>query len=183
MRKTTLWLVVVIAVSTPATAQKVTIDYAHEFDFSMVETFEYVRTPETNAADEVTDSRIKNAIIRELFEGGLNSASSNPDLCVTYHLITEENSVDDTTSFGYGGFYGGWGPWGGGMGTATTIASTPTEATLVVDAYEPDGKTMVWRATGTVAAKAKPEKQQKQINKILARLGKKWDKILDGAGK
>ena len=181
MKKLTLLFVLAVA-STSALAQKITIDYAHEFDFSLVETFEYVRTEESNASDELTDNRIKNAIIRELFEGGLNSASSNPDLYVTYHMTTKENTVYNTTSFGYGGFYGGWGPWGGGMG-ATTIASTYIEGTLIIDAYEPDGKKMLWRGTGTVKSTAKPEKQQEQIIKILSKLGKKWDKILAGQGK
>ena len=31
--------------------------------------------------------------------------------------------------------------------------------------------------------KAKPEKQAQQIDKILAKLGDKWDKILAGQGK
>lgn len=182
MRKLFTLLCFLAVASTPALAQKITIDYAHEFDFSLVETFEYVRTAESNAPDELTDNRIKNAIIRELFEGGLNSASSDPDLYVTYHLTTSANTVYDTTSFGYGGFYGGWGPWGGGMGSATTTASTYTEGTLIIDAYAPDGKKMVWRGTGTVTVKSKPEKQQKQIKKILAKLGKKWGKILAGKG-
>lgn len=183
MRKIVPLLVIMIVASVPAFAQKITIDYAHEFDFSVVKTFEYVRTPETNAPDEITDNRIKNAIIRELAEGGLHSASSDPDLFVTYHMTTKENTVYNTTSFGYGGFYGGWGPWGGGMGSATTTASTYTVGTLIVDAYDPDEKTMVWRGTGKVTVKAKPEKQQKQINQILAKLGKKWGKILAGQGK
>ena len=84
MRRTIPLLIAMLAASSPAVAQKTAIDYAHEFDFSLVETFEYVRTEETNAPDELTDNRIKNAIIRELFEGGLNSASSDPDLYVTY---------------------------------------------------------------------------------------------------
>ena len=57
------------------------------------------------------------------------------------------------------------------------------EDTLIVDAYEPAGKTMVWRGTGAVKSTAKPEKRQKQIIKILSKLGKKWDKILAGQGK
>ena len=183
VRKIVPLLVIMIVVSVPALAQKITIDYAHEFDFSLVETFEYVRTAESNAPDEITDNRIKAAIIRELFEGGLHSASSDPDLFVTYHMTTKENTVYNTTSFGYGGFYGGWGPWGGGMGSATTTASTYTEGTLIIDAYEPDGKKMLWRGTGTVKSTAKPEKQQEQIIKILSKLGKKWDKILAGQGK
>jgi hypothetical protein len=183
MNKTALLLLVTIAASTPAAAQKITIDYAHEFDFSSVETFQYVRTAESNAPDALTDNRIKNAIIRELFQGGLHSASSNPDLFVTSHLTTKENTVYNTTSLGYGGVEGGWGPWGVGMGTATATATTYTEGTLIVDAYAPDGKKMVWRGTGTVKVKSKPEKQQKQIDKILAKLGRKWARILAGQGR
>ena len=41
----------------------------------------------------------------------------------------------------------------------------------------------VWRGTGTVTIKKMPEKQAKQITKILYRLGKKWDKILKNEGK
>lgn len=183
VRKIVPLLVIMIVVSIPALAQKITIDYAHDFDFSSVETFQYVRTAESNAPDEITDNRIKNAIIRELFEGGLNSASSDPDLYVTYHLTSQENTVYNTTSFGYGGFHGGWGRWGGGMGTATTTASTYTEGTLIIDAYGPNEKKMIWRGTGTVTVKSKPEKQIKQIDKILDKLGKKLAKILAGKGK
>ena len=42
---------------------------------------------------------------------------------------------------------------------------------------------MIWRGAGTVTVKSKPEKQQKQIDKILDKLGKKWAKILAGKGK
>lgn len=181
----TLFFVLAIA-ATPALAQKITIDYAHDFDFSSVETFQYVDTKESNAPDELTGNRIKNAIIRELSEGGLQSVSSDPDLYVTYHLTSQENTVYNTTNFGYGGYHRGWRGWGGGMSTATTTASTYTEGTLIVDAYAPDDggeKKMVWRGTGTVTVKSKPEKQQKQIDNILDKLGKKWAKILAGKGK
>lgn len=185
--KMTVQLFVVLALaSPPAVAQKITIDYAHEFDFSSVETFQYVRTQESNAPDDLTDNRIKNAIIRELAEGGLHSASSDPDLYITYHLSSKESTVYNTTSLGYGGFHGGWGAWGGGMGSATTTARAYTEGTLIIDAYAADEageKKMVWRGTGTVTVKSKPEKQQKQIDKILNKLGKRWHKILAGKGK
>jgi len=42
---------------------------------------------------------------------------------------------------------------------------------------------MVWRGTGTVTVKSKPDKQIKQVDKILRKLGKKWDKIHAGKGK
>jgi hypothetical protein len=69
------------------------------------------------------------------------------------------------------------------MGSSTTTESNYTEGTLIIDAYEPGDKKMVWRGTGTVTVKAKPEKQAQQIDKILAKLGDKWDKILAGQGK
>ena len=182
--KSSLTLLFVLAIAaTPSLAQKITIDYAHDFDFSSVETFQYVDTKESDAPDELTNNRIKNAIIRELSEGGLHSVSSEPDLYITYHQTSKENTVYNTTSFGYGGFHGGWGCWGCGMGSATTTASTYTEGTLIIDAYGPDDKKMIWRGTGTVTVKSKPEKQTKQIDNILDKLGKKWTKILAGKGK
>ncbi len=183
MKKALGLLFVLTLASTPVPAQKITIDYAHDFDFSSVETFEYLRTPETNAPDDLTDHRIRNSIIRELHKNGLKSTSSDADLYVTYHLTSQENTVLNTTGFGYGGYHGGWGRWGGGMGSATTTASTYTEGTLIIDAYGPDEKKMVWRGTGTVTVKPKPEKQQKQIDKIVSKLGSKWAKILAGEGK
>ena len=166
----------------PAYAQKVNIDYAHDFDFSKVKTFKYVATKDTDAQDQLMDGRIKSAIVRELTEGGLQEVDSDADMFVTYHLSTKENTVLNTTSMGYGGWGRGWGGWGGSMGTSTTTASTYTMGTLVLDAYEPGEKKMVWRGTGTVTLKQKPEKIAKQIDNILAKMGQKWDKILKNQG-
>ena len=72
---------------------------------------------------------------------------------------------------------------GAAMGSAVTTTSTYTEGTLIVDAYETSEKNMVWRGTGTVTVKSKPEKQAAQIDKIVTKLGAKWNKILAGQGK
>jgi hypothetical protein len=172
-----------LLVAAPAFAQKITIDYDDGFDFDKVKTFAYVETKDTNANDQLMDGRIKDAIVRELTEGGLQQVDSDADLFITYHMSSKENMVFNTTSFGYGGYGAGWHRWGGGMGSSTTTASTYTEGTLVVDAYEPGDKKMVWRGTGTVTVKSKPEKQTQQINKILTKMGNKWDKILAKQGK
>jgi hypothetical protein len=190
MRKMLWLLIALVVVATPSMAQKITIDYAHDFDFSKVKTFTYVETEKTKADSELTANRIKNSIIRELREGGLKEVDSGGDLYVTYHVVTKENTVFNTTSFGYGGWgpgWGGYGAWGygygGGMGSSTTTATTYTEGTLIIDAYEPQEKKMVWRGTGTVTVKAKPQKQAKQVDKILTKMGNKWDKILANQGK
>jgi hypothetical protein len=192
--KRALGLVFVLALAaTPAMAQKVTVDYAHDFDFSGVKTFQYVDTEESNSKNELMASRIEEMIKKELREGGLTEVQENPDLFVTYHVTTEEMSSFNTTSMGYGG-YGGYGPgWGGygrygyggygGMASSTTYETKYTEGTLIIDGYDPAEKKLVWRGTGTVTIKDKPEKQINQVDKILTKIGKKWDKILEGKGK
>jgi len=193
--KKVLGLVFVLALAaTPAMAQKVTIDYAHDFDFSGAKTFQYVETKDSDAKNEIMADRVATMFKKELTEGGLKEVTENPDIYVTYHFTSQENTSYNTTSMGYGGYggyYGGWGGYGryggmggmGGMGTSTTYATTYTEGTLIFDAYEPGDKNLVWRGTGTVTVKAKTEKKIKQVDNILKKLGAKWDKILAGKGK
>jgi hypothetical protein len=187
MKKALGILIVLGMAATPALAQKVTIDYAHDFDFSSVKTFEYVDTEDSNAANPMMNDRIQAMIIKELKEGGATQVTENPDVYITYHITTAERTSYTTTSFGYGGYHGGWGGWGyggmGGMGSSTTTAHQYTDGTLIIDAYDAIDKKMIWRATGTVTVKAKPEKQIKQVENILEKIGKKWDKILAGKGK
>ena len=190
--KKALGLIIVLGLAAvPAFAQKVTIDYAHDFDFKSVKTFTYVDTAESNAGNEMMANRIRDMIIKEMKEGGAQQVESDADLYITYHFTSKEKTTYNTTSFGYGGYGGGWGGYGGygyggyggSMGTSTTTASTYTVGTMIIDAYEPTDKKMVWRATGTVNVKNKPEKQIKQVENILTKIGKKWDKILAGKGK
>ena len=189
--KKALGLMVILGLAAlPTFAQSVTIDYAHDFDFGSVKTFQYVDTDESDPSNTLMADRIVNKIKAELTEGGLTEVQSNGDIMVTSHVTSKENVVFNTTNFGYGGYGPGWGGWGyggygygGGMGTSTTTASTYEEGTLIIDAYDPSEKKMIWRGTGTVTVKKKPEKQLKQVDNILAKLGKKWDKILAGQGK
>ena len=183
--KKTLGLVFVVAlVATPAMAQKVTIDYAHDYDIDSVKTYQYVSTDDSNIkGNEIMAQRVEDMIKKELREGRLTEVSENPDIYVTYHFTTQERTSYQTTNFGYGGYHGGWYGWGGGMGTSTTQQVNYTDGTLIIDAYDGKDKKMIWRATGTVTIKAKPEKQIKQVENILEKIGKKWEKILAGQGK
>ena len=192
MRKA-LGLVFVLALAaTPAMAQKVTIDYAHDYDFEAIKTFQYVATEKSDVkGNDLMDQRVEDMIKKELREGGGTEVQSDPDIYVTYHFTSQENTSYNTTSMGYGGYGGyggGWGGYGGmggmgGMGSSTTYATTYTEGTLIIDLYDPETKKLVWRGTGTVTVKAKPEKQIKQIDNIITKIGAKWDKIVHGQGK
>jgi len=182
MKKTLGLLIVIGLAALPAAAQKVTIDYAHDYDFKSVKTFQFVESKDSKASDSLMDGRIKDAIINRLTESGLTQVESDPNIYVTYGITTQKNAVYNTTSMGYGGYGLGWRGWGMGMGSSTTTESTYTEGTLIVDAYDSGDKKLVWRGTGTVTVKAKPEKVTQQIDNIITKLGEKWQKILAGMG-
>ena len=183
MRKVLGLAFLVALVATPALAQKVTIDYAHEFDFGSVKTFQYVTFEESKVANPLMAERIVNLVRQKLTAGGLQEVSENPDIFVTCHGTTAERTSYNTTSFGYGGYWGGWYGWGGGMGTTTISEYNYTEGTLIFDAYDAKEKKLVWRGSGTITVKDQPEKQIKQVESILKKLGDKWRKILKGQGK
>ena len=175
-------------VATPAFAQKVVLDYAHHFDFQGVTTYQYVDTPETNVQSGLMDDRIVSEIGKQLAELGLKEVQDGADLIVTYHFATQDNQRFTTTTVGMGrgGWGRGWGRWGaGGMGvtTSSTQVTTFTEGTLVIDAYDPQTDTLVWRGSGTDTIKGKPEAQAKQVEAVLHKLAKRWRKILAGKGK
>ena len=194
MKKTLVLLIALAVVAAPSIAQKITIDYAHDFDFEQVKTFTYVDTPDSNTGNDLADNRIKDKMIASLTSGGLKQADSGGDIYVTFHVTTEDNTVFTTDNYGYGGWGPGWGGYGrygyggyggyyGGMGTTTTRATTYTDGTLILDAYEPGDKQLVWRGTGTVTLKQKPEKIDKQIDNVFKKMGTKWDKILKNQGR
>lgn len=177
-------LAIVTLAATPALAQKVSIDYAHDFDFKAVKTFTFVDSPGGKTGNDMMDDRIKSKIIAKLEAGGLEEVESGGDLNVTYNVSTKDNTVHDTTVLGYGGWGPGWGPWGhGGQVASTTMSTTFTEGTLVIDAYEPAGKKLVWRGTGTGTLKSTPEKRSKQVDRVIENLSRKWKRILKGKGR
>jgi hypothetical protein len=162
----------------PALAAKVTIDYAKDFDFKGVKTYQYVPA-EDAAKDPLMADRIVALIKQKLMDSGLKEVTENPDVFITYHVITQQNQVFNTTGYGYGGYGPGWGAWGGG----TTTVSTYTEGTLIVDGYRASDKKLVWRGTGTETVSSKPEKRTKQVQDILDKLGDRWQRILKNEGK
>jgi hypothetical protein len=144
-----------------------------------------VQFEESKVKNPLMAERIVNLVREKLTAAGLQEVAENPDIFVTCHGTSEERTSYNTTTMGYGGYWGGWYGWGGrmGMGTTTINEINYTEGTLVFDAYDAREKKLVWRGTGTVTIKDAPEKQIKQVEKILGKLGDKWQKILKGKGK
>ena len=69
---------------------------------------------------------------------------------------------------------GGGSRWGGGMATATS--STIDIGSLVVDMYDPSTKQLVWTgtATKTIDPSSNQEKNEKNLDKAMAKLFKNY---------
>ena len=71
MKKVFGLIFVLALVATPAMAQKVNIDYAHDYDFDSIKTYQYVDTTESNVkGNQMMADRVANMIKKELGEGG-----------------------------------------------------------------------------------------------------------------
>lgn len=176
-------ILAVLVLAGPAFAQKAYVDYDKEYDFDKIETFAWAKTPETSleTKDPLMHSRIRNAIEHYLSQAGFVEVEqgADPDIYVTYHTDTKEEMSLNTTNFGYGypggwGYGGYWGGYGGmGMGTSSTSVSTWEVGTLVVDVWDPDTKTIVWRGMATnITVSPDPDKMMKRIDKALAKMVK-----------
>jgi hypothetical protein len=175
-----------LLVATPVMAASVTIDHDKDFDFSKVKTFQYVETNETRAKDPVMAERIVKLLKEKLVAAGLSEVQKDPDLRITYHFTSQEHQLLDTQIFGSAGSVApGDEAYSSGQGEMVEASKTKKSyvvGTLIIDAYQGGKTNMVWRGSGTITEKKKPEKQAEQIETILEDLGKKWEKILAKEG-
>ena len=160
------------------------VDFDKSVDFTTFHTFQLLPNPDgaLAKANELMDGRVQDMIRQHLVAQGLKEVSENPDLIVSYDASTKDHQVLNTMGMGPGmgvGMGMGWGSFGAvGMGgMATTTVSTFTDGTLVIDAYTPDPKKMVWRGMAEESVTDNPEKTTKNIEKSLDKLFKTWDKI------
>jgi len=160
----------------------VSVDYDHETDFEKYKTFAIVFA-KGQASFETTAPLVHQAILenikKHLVLNGHTEVKSDPDLTLTYHLITQDEEAFDTSASGYG--YGvGWGPgWemaGGAWGTSTTMVSHFTEGTVIIDAYDTKTKKAIWRGVLNEVVPRKPEEARKKVDRALDKMFEKWAK-------
>ncbi|MCP3982124.1 MAG: DUF4136 domain-containing protein [bacterium] len=188
MRFRILALLVVLLAAAPALAQKVFIDYDPNYDVSSIKTFAWKSTPETSleATDQLTHSRIVNAIEHHLSMGGVAEVSADPDIYVTYHVETQDNLTINSTNFGYGypggwyrsGYYGHRGSFYAGVGTSTAAVNSYQTGTLIVDAWDADSNEIIWRGIADeIGIVANPAKMEKRIDRALQKIVSKSQKM------
>jgi len=165
-----------------AFAQDVKYNYDRSEDFSRFRTYKWVQIKDATRVNQLREGQVMAAIDAELATKGLTKTTGdNADLLVGYQAaIGQEKQFNSyTTGMGPGWGYGaGWGRGYGGFESSTTTGSTSTIhiGALGLDFYDAAKQSLIWRgeATKTLDDRAKPDKQEKNLNKAVKKLLKNY---------
>jgi len=121
-----------------ASAQKVTVEFDQDADFSKYKTFA-IRGGQLNSQSpalnsELTKKRIESDIARDLAAKGLTSAEGKADLNVRYRLGAARKSEVERYPAGWRGL------------RTRTVRVQHAEGTLTIDLHDAAAKSLVWRA-------------------------------------
>lgn len=159
----------------PAFAQKVSVDYDHEFDFSGLVKIGWAEGG-TPAPTELREKRIRAAIEEELAKKGVEFVAEGEE--VALHIITHAavNQQAKTSSVRLGVGVGrstghGAVSVGGSTGGRTKVVEI---GTLVIEIYDPKTKSLVWQATASDTLKSTPEKNEKLLDKAVEKAFKDY---------
>lgn len=164
-----------------ASGQDVRYNFDQNADFSKYQTYKWVNLKDAVKLNDLVDNQIKAAVDAELARKGLTKVENdNADLYVGYQAAVsqEKQFTSYSSDWGYGGgwYRGGWYGPTGGMSTTTGQTSTIHKGQLAIDMYDSANHSLVWRGLGskTIDPKAKPDKQQKNLQKTVAKILKNY---------
>jgi hypothetical protein len=162
-------------------AQDVRYNFDQNTDFSRFKTYKWVQLKDATKLSDLVERQIQAAVDSQLATKGLTKVDDDKaDLYIGYQagVGQEKEFTSFSSDWGYGGgwYRGGW--YGGGPGMSTTHGQTSTIYTgqLALDMYDSANHDLVWRGVGskTIDPKAKPEKQQKNLNKTVTKILKNY---------
>lgn len=181
MKRLAFSIVLVLLVACAAMAQDIRYNFDKNTDFTKFKSYKWVTLKDATPINDLTERQLKAAVDSELAKKGLNKTDGETaDLLIGYQAAIgqEKQFTSFSSDWGYGGgwYRGGW--YGGGPGMSTTTGQTSTIYTgqLGLDMYDSANHTLVWRgvASKTINPKAKPDKQEKNLNKAVAKLLKNY---------
>jgi hypothetical protein len=169
--RTAVWTAFFFVMLGAAFAQHVKTDFDHQANFSDYKTYSW---QEIKPANSLWDTRIKNAVDAQLAAKGWTQVDSGGDVAV---VAIKTLQTQRTLQTFYDGFGGGWG-WrrfgGGGFGDSTTTEQDYKVGTLVVDLYDAKTKQLIWRGSAEDTLSDKADKNEKNLNKGVAKMFKKF---------
>jgi hypothetical protein len=148
-------------------------DFDAATDFSSFQTYDWL----LKEKPDNPDIRVNNPLLQSRFIDAVNNGlqqkgyrlSDSPDLLVTYDYSIRSKIKSDNFGTGFGIGYGGRRNYGAtGIGTITVIHQYDAGA-LVIDIFETQSKSMIWRGTGTeiVTTHSTPEALTASVNKLV----------------
>lgn len=154
-----------------AYGQDVHYNYDRSANFATYKTYQWVEIPGGSVPDRLIDQAIKQAADEQLAQKGLTKVEENPDLYIGYQVVINLEKSVDLWSTGIGP---GWGGWGDRSVRGQT--STVPVGILLMDLYDAGKKQLVWRgdAVKTIDLKEDPDKNYKNLQKVMARLFKNY---------
>ncbi len=180
--RSALFAVVLVALlgATSAKSQDIRYNFDKNADFSKFRTYKWVTFKDAQKLNDLLDKQIRSAVDAELTTKGLTKVDDDSaSLFIGYQagISQEKQFTSYSTDWGYGGgwYHGGWyGP--GGTSTTTGQTSTIYIGQLALDMYDSTSRELVWRglASKTINAKAKPDKQEKNLRKAVSKLLKSY---------
>lgn len=163
-------LLCALALLAGCSAVSVNADYDSATDFAALRTWSWHSQELPAGLDELTNRRIRAALEPALASRGLVAAAAGAkaDVLVAYHVEVRQRVESDPVTYGMG--YG----WRGGYAGVATGGQVRTydEGTLHVDLVAPDGKTLLWRGSGTrvLAEKASPKEREERIREAVTKI-------------
>ena len=168
-RSTAVCTLFFLAMLGAAFAQQVKTDFDHQANFSQYKTYSW---QEIKPANSLWDARIKGAVDAQLAAKGWTQVDNGGDIAIVAIATTHTEKTLQTL---YDGMGGGWRWRGfGGMGEATTTEQDYKEGTLLVDMYDVKTKQLIWRGSAEDTLSNKAEKNEKALNKGVAKMFKKF---------
>jgi hypothetical protein len=176
---------VFLLASSTALAQDVRYNFDKNTDFSKLKTYKWVTLKDAPKVNDIVEKQIKAAVDAQLATKGLTKVDDDSaNIYVGYQagVGQEKQFTSFNSDWGYGGgwYRGGWYGGAGGMSTTTGQTSTIYIGQLAVDMYDSANRDLVWRgvASKTINPKAKPDKQEKNLTKAVAKLLKNYPPVV-----
>ena len=154
-------LVLVTMFAARSFAARVSTDYDHSVNFEHYKTYSWAKV---ETANSLWDTRVKDAINKELAAKGWSEVPSGGDVTLAAVETTRNRQQLNTFYDGFGGRR-----WGG-FGQSTTTVQTYKVGTLVVDMFEAGSKNLIWRAASHSALSGNPEKETKNLDKDVQKM-------------
>ena len=161
-------IVNVLLLTSGTLAQDVKYNFMPGTDFSKYHTYKWVAIEGGGHPNQIVDAEIKQAVDSQLSTKGLTKTDGDrADLYVGYQVAVDQEK--QWNAYGMGGGV----RWGG---MASAQSSTISVGTLVLDLYDPASKQLVWtgNATKTIDPSSNQEKNQKNLDKAMAKLLKNY---------